>query len=89
MMLRSDFDPRTDGVDQVLGAHLHGLAVALDGDTGVARHVAGVIAQAVERAFQMVFENVGHGDEVDVFIAGEQVHDGLRAAAPATHQAGL
>ena len=87
-MLRIDFDSRTDGVDQVLSAHLHGLAVALDGDTGIARDVAGVIAQPVEGAFQMVFENVRHGHEIDVFIAGEQIHDRLRAAAPATHQAG-
>ena len=37
----------------------------------------------------MIFEDVGHGDKVDVFIASEQIYDGLRAAAAATYKAGF
>ena len=89
MMFRIDLDARLDGRNQILGAHLHRLAVALHRDAGVARDVLGVVPQLVERAFQLVFENVGHGDQVDVFVAGQQIHDRLCAAAAATHDAGL
>ena len=69
------------------GRHLLRLAVALHDDAGVARQVLR-IAQVLERAFQVVFEDIGHGDEFDVLVAGEQVHGGLRAAAAAADQSG-
>ncbi len=89
MVLRIDFDARLNGLNQIFRAHLHGLSVSLDDDAGVARNILRIVAQPLERAFQVVFENVRHGDQVDVFIAGEQVHDSLRAAPSAAHQAGL
>jgi hypothetical protein len=39
--------------------------------------------------FEVIFENIRHAGELDVLVAGEQVHDGLRAASAAAHQAGL
>jgi len=44
--------------------------------------------QAAERLFQVVFEDVRHGDEVYVLVAGEQVTPPASASA-AAHQAGL
>ena len=46
------------------------------------------IAQALQRAFQVVLEDVGHGHEFHVLVAGEHVDDGLRAAAAAADDAG-
>ena len=77
-----------DGRHQVLGRHLAWLAIAFDGDAGVVADEFG-IAQAAERLFQMVFEDVGHGGEFDLFVAGEQVNDGLGAASAASYQAGF
>ena len=37
----------------------------------------------------MIFENVRHGDQLDVFIAGEQIYNSLCATAAATYQSGL
>jgi hypothetical protein len=88
VMVGLDADARLDGGHQVLGFHLLGLAVAFHGDAGVAGDELGV-AQAGERLFEVVFEDIRHAGELDVLVAGEQVHDGLRAASAAAHQAGL
>src|SRR5690348_17032009 len=37
----------------------------------------------------MIFENVRHRDQIDVFVTGKQVHDRLRTAAAATDEAGF
>ncbi len=84
-MFRVDLDPRLDGRHQVLSAHLYRFAVALHHNTGITRDVFGVGSQTVERAFQMVFENVGHRYQLDVFISRKEIHNRLRSAAAATH----
>ena len=88
MMVRLDADARLDGGHQVLGVHLLGPAVAFDSDTRVAADELGV-AQAREGLFEVVLEDIRHAGELDVLVAGEQVHHGLRAASATTHQAGL
>jgi hypothetical protein len=47
------------------------------------------VAEVLERAFEVVFEDVGHGDELDVLGAGEHVDDGLGAAASASDETGF
>ena len=46
------------------------------------------IAQLVQRAFQVIFEYIGHGHQVDILGAGEQIDHGLRAASAAADDAG-
>src|SRR5579872_3362124 len=89
MMLRIDLDSRLDGVHQILRAHLDRLAAALNGDACVARDVFRIVAQPVERGLQLVFENIGYRDQVDVLVPGQQIYDSLRPATAATHQPGL
>ena len=84
-----DLDAGREVVDQILARH----AAARrrwrsTRDAGVAAEELGV-AQALEASFELVLEDVGHGDEFDVFVAGEHVDDGLRAAPAAADQAGL
>ena len=85
MMVRLHADARLDGRNQILRLHLPAGRRA--------RRDAGMrklgIAQLCERLFQMVFEDVRHGDQLDVLVAGEQVHHGLRAASATANQSGL
>jgi hypothetical protein len=80
-------DARLYGFHQVLRGHLLRFAVALHGDAGVARQVLRV-AQVLDRPFQVVLEDIRHGDKFHVLVAGEQVHGGLRAAPAAADKSG-
>src|SRR4029077_6637115 len=75
VMLLVDLHPRLNGGHQILSAHLYRFAVALHHNTGITRDVFGVGSQTVERAFQMVFENVGHRYQLDVFISRQEIHN--------------
>src|SRR5262249_10922344 len=54
------------------------------GDGGV---VTLVLGQALERTFELVFEQIGHGDQLKVRVGSQRVDDGLGAPTSATDEA--
>ena len=64
-----------------------GLTVALHGDAFVEADELR-IAQFLQRIFQVIFKNIGHRHELDVFVAGQHIDHGLGAAASAADNAG-
>ena len=57
--------------DQVLGAQLHRLAIALHRDAGVAfeTNCRVLLRSLFQRALELILEDVGHRDQFDILVA--------------------
>jgi len=64
----------------MFGRNLHAF-----GDRGIAR----VALEPAQVALELIFEDVGHGDELGGFVGGQQVHDGLPPASSQADHAGF
>ena len=64
----------------VLGIHLDAAGIGA---------VILLVANLAQGAFELVLEEVAHGDDLDVLRAAHHIDDGLRSAPSAAHQTGL